>query len=82
LRYNDSSFNRGDVPSYHYRCQDCGTAFERRMSISAYSSDAVVPCPACGSEHTERSFGTVNVLTGSRGGSASSGSSCAPSGFG
>ncbi|MDH4044842.1 MAG: zinc ribbon domain-containing protein [Gemmatimonadota bacterium] len=68
------------MPTYTYRCQDCGSAFERRMSISAYSSETTVPCPKCASERTERSFGTVNVLTGSRaGGSAAA---CAPSGFG
>ncbi|HEX9630869.1 MAG TPA: zinc ribbon domain-containing protein [Gemmatimonadales bacterium] len=68
------------MPTYTYHCRDCDRAFERRMSMSAYSTDASVPCPACGSERTERSFGAVNVLTGSRGGGASAG--CAPSGFG
>jgi putative FmdB family regulatory protein len=68
------------VPTYAYHCRDCDRAFERRMSMSAYSADAAVPCPACGSERTERSFGVVNVLTGSRGGGTSTG--CAPSGFG
>jgi len=68
------------VPTYAYQCRDCDRAFERRMSMSAYSSDATVACPECGSERTERSFNAVSVLTGSRGGGASSG--CAPSGFG
>lgn len=68
------------MPTYAYRCLDCDRTFERRMSISAYSSEHAVPCPECGATRTERSFGTVNVLTGSRSGGTSSG--CAPSGFG
>jgi len=68
------------VPAYAYHCRECDRTFERRMSMSAYAGDAAAPCPTCGSERTERSFGTVNVLTGSRSGGASSG--CAPSGFG
>lgn len=68
------------MPAYTYRCQACASVFELRMSISAYSSETPVPCPECASERTERSFGAVNVLTGSRtGGSAAA---CAPSGFG
>jgi putative FmdB family regulatory protein len=68
------------MPTYAYRCLDCDTTFDVRMSMSAYSADADVRCPACDSERTERTFGTVNVVTGSRSGGASP--SCAPSGFG
>jgi putative FmdB family regulatory protein len=68
------------VPTYTYHCQDCDRPFERRMSMSAYSGAATVPCPECGSERTERSFSAVNVLTGSRSGGVGAG--CAPSGFG
>jgi putative FmdB family regulatory protein len=68
------------VPTYSYRCADCGRDFQRRLSISAYSGDATVPCPACGSEQTERSFTAVTVLTGGR--SGGSAPACAPSGFG
>ena len=68
------------MPTYAYHCRDCDRPFERRMSISAYSSEATVECPECGSNRTDRSFQTVNVLTGSRSGGSSG--ACAPSGFG
>jgi len=68
------------VPAYDYTCKDCEQPFMVRMSISAYSEGAVPPCPACESVNVERSFGTVNVLTATRGGSG--GTSCGPVGSG
>ncbi len=69
------------MPAYDYVCQDCGARFEVRMSMSAYSEGAKVPCETCGSQNVVRAFTTVNVLTGSRGGGASSGASCGSGGF-
>lgn len=66
------------MPTYAYRCRSCDTAFDKRMSISAYSAGDPVACPACDSADTERSFQAVNVLTSSRGGAAAD---CGPSGF-
>jgi putative FmdB family regulatory protein len=68
------------MPAYDYRCQDCGTAFEVRMSISAYSNGEHPPCSNCGSTEVARTFGAVNVLTGGRSGS-SLGPSCGPGAF-
>lgn len=68
------------MPTYGYRCLDCGTGFDKRMSMSAYAAGEPAPCPDCGSARTERSFGTVNVLTTARGGTG--GANCGPSGFG
>lgn len=68
------------MPAYDYVCRDCGKPFMVRMSISAYSEGAAPPCPACASANVERSFGAVNVLTGSRGGSGAA--SCGPVGSG
>jgi hypothetical protein len=43
--------------------------------MSEYSSEATPECPSCGSANSARSFSSVGVLTGSRGGSgAGSGS--------
>jgi putative FmdB family regulatory protein len=67
------------VPRYDYICRDCGTTFDVRISISAYSEGAKPPCPECGSDETARSFSAVNVFTGSR--SAGGGAACGPSGF-
>jgi putative FmdB family regulatory protein len=73
---------RGIVPAYDYTCEDCGTQFEVRMSIAAYSAGEKPVCEACGSPHVERAFTTVNVLTAGRtsGGSGRS-ASCGPSAF-
>jgi putative FmdB family regulatory protein len=68
------------VPAYDYVCEDCGARFEVRMSISAYSEGARMPCEKCGSPKVIRAFTTVNVLTGARGG-GSAGGSCGTGGF-
>jgi putative FmdB family regulatory protein len=37
------------MPLYDFRCHACGEGFEARAP-----HDQVAPCPACGSERTER----------------------------
>ncbi len=85
MQYSHSHGSRlgfgGTMPAYDYRCQDCGTSFEVRMSISAYSTGEQPPCRDCGSQHVARTFGAVNVLTGSRSSGGSLGSSCGPGAF-
>ena len=56
------------VPTYDYVCQDCGETFEIRASISEYSKGVKPRCTRCGSERAVRAFGSVTVLTASRGG--------------
>jgi len=68
------------VPAYDYVCKDCGAPFMVRMSITAYSCGSAPPCPACESRNVKRSFGAVNVLTATRGGSSAA--SCGPVGSG
>jgi putative FmdB family regulatory protein len=70
------------VPAYDYSCEDCGAAFEVRMSIAAYSAGEKPACEACGSTHVTRTLTSVGVLTSGRtsGGSAR-GAGCGPSGF-
>ncbi len=70
------------MPAYDYVCSDCGTRFEVRMSMAAYSEGAKPTCEACGSTRVERTFTAVGVLTGGRGGDASCGApSCGNRGF-
>jgi putative FmdB family regulatory protein len=69
------------VPTYDYKCQDCGKRFDIRASISAYSEGLEAECPECGSDKTTRGFSAINVLTGSQG-SGQSSNSCGFSGFG
>lgn len=70
------------MPAYDYVCQDCGERFEVRMSMAAYAAGAKTTCETCGSSRVERAFTAVSVLTGSRGGGAtSSAASCGNRGF-
>lgn len=73
------------MPRYDFTCQDCGTTYEARLSMSAYDAGEGRVCPGCGSSRAERSFTAVNVIGGGGGGggraSSSSGGGCGFSGF-
>ena len=75
------------MPAYDFVCQDCGSSFEVRLSISAYSAGEGRRCSECGSIRVERSFTAVNVIAGSRSGAApvvdsgAPGACCNPDGF-
>lgn len=67
------------MPTYSYRCTECGTAFDIKQ---AFTDDALTECPTCGGK-LRKLFNTVGVTfngsgfyrTDSRAGSGSSGSS-------
>ncbi|MFF1635140.1 FmdB family zinc ribbon protein [Leifsonia sp. NPDC058248] len=67
------------MPTYAYRCRDCGTAFDIQQ---AFTDDALTVCPTCGGS-LRKVFGTVGVTfngsgfyrTDSRGSSAGAGGS-------
>jgi len=69
------------MPSYDFVCQECGSTFEVRLSISAYSAGEGRSCPQCGSRKVERAFTAVNVIAGSRSSSGSGGGCYSGSGF-
>jgi putative FmdB family regulatory protein len=69
------------MPSYDFRCRQCGSAFEIRLSMSAYERGEGRACPECGSDEVDRAFTAVNVMTGSRSSGSSGGACCGPSGF-
>ena len=74
------------MPRYDFTCRECGSTYEARLSMSAYSAGEGRECPSCGSAETERSFTAVNVIAGGggggyRGGGSSSGGNCGFSGF-
>lgn len=58
------------MPTYEYKCKDCGKKFSLLQSIFALRKG--VKCPDCGSENTEREISNFN----------SGGGSCNVSGFG
>jgi putative FmdB family regulatory protein len=63
------------MPLYEYRCNECGSEFEKRVSFS--EADQMPVCPKCENPHTTKklskvvSFGTVSSSSVS-----TSGSSC------
>jgi len=39
------------MPTYEYRCKDCGHEFERVEHLNEHQANH--PCPSCGSRNTE-----------------------------
>ena len=64
------------MPTYAYRCKDCGHAFD---AVQSFSDDALTECPACGGV-LRKQYGSVGVSfkgsgfyrTDSRGGTTGS----------
>ena len=45
------------MPTYAYRCKDCGHAFD---AVQSFSDDALTECPACGGV-LRKQYGSVGV---------------------
>ena len=56
------------MPIYEYRCDDCGTKFEKLVRRST-DADAV-ECPSCGEKHLTQEMSTFAAQVGSGGKSA------------
>ena len=44
------------MPIYEYRCQDCGTKFEKLVRRSDDASENA--CPSCGKNHLQQEYST------------------------
>ena len=44
------------MPIYEYRCEDCGTKFEKLVRGSAGA--AAIECPSCGQKHLKQELST------------------------
>jgi putative FmdB family regulatory protein len=64
------------MPLYEYRCKDCGTEFEKRLSFS--EADELPACPECASAHTQKRLSRVVSLNAAAtaAGAASNTASC------
>jgi len=51
-----------DVPTYQYRCSECGKSFERTETITEHEA-AKVRCPKCNSKKVTQVPGRVHVVT-------------------
>jgi putative FmdB family regulatory protein len=47
------------MPIYEYRCEDCGTKFEKLIRRSA-EADAL-ECPSCNRKHLQQEFSTFSA---------------------
>ncbi len=65
------------MPLYEYRCQNCGTTFEK--FVRSFSSQKEIRCPECASRKVSKAFSTF-ATSGTASRSATT--SCAPSGGG
>ena len=50
------------MPTYQYRCNECGKSFERTETITEYEA-ATVRCPKCDSKKATQVPGRVHVVT-------------------
>jgi len=44
------------MPIYEYKCDDCGTKFEKLVRAAAVESG--VECPSCGQKHLKQEYST------------------------
>ena len=44
------------MPIYEYKCEDCGTKFEKLLRRSSEAADLI--CPSCGQKRLSQEFST------------------------
>jgi putative FmdB family regulatory protein len=44
------------MPIYEYRCEECGTKFEKLVRRAAETAE--IGCPSCGEKHLTQQFST------------------------
>jgi putative FmdB family regulatory protein len=53
----------GGMPIFEYKCDDCGSQFERLVRRSAEAE--AVHCPSCGTDHLTTQYSTFAARAGS-----------------
>jgi putative FmdB family regulatory protein len=53
------------MPTYEYRCEQCGETFEQRETIAEHES-AKPQCPKCGREKVVRAVSAFDANTSKR----------------
>lgn len=64
------------MPTYQYRCLDCGNTFDVSMSLREKEAGLVGTCPKCHSRNTKQVFRQIMALMGRS--SATQNSTCGP----
>lgn len=50
------------MPIYEYRCQDCGSKFEKLVRRAEDASE--IECPSCGQKHLQQELSTFAAHAG------------------
>ena len=50
------------MPIYEYRCEDCGTKFEKLVRRQA--EELALECPSCGQKHLKQELSTFAAHSG------------------
>lgn len=50
------------MPTYEFKCQDCGVIFSKVILISRRSENQII-CDACGSKNVEQLYTSISVKT-------------------
>jgi putative FmdB family regulatory protein len=66
------------MPIYEYRCEDCGTKFEKLVRRAADGPS--VECPSCGQKHLKQELSTFAAHAGNGNAKSAEAPSC-PSGM-
>jgi putative FmdB family regulatory protein len=53
------------MPIFEYKCQDCGTSFEKLIRRTGNGEQ--VSCPSCGKDHVSQQLSTFAAHAGSSG---------------
>jgi len=56
------------MPTYEYRCQDCGHVFEVFATFKQKAAGLQPECPQCRSKRVRQAFGSVMLVRDGRGG--------------
>ena len=56
--YNELSTREETVPTYHYRCKNCGYDFTEQQS---FEDDPITVCPQCGQEQVRKVYSAVPI---------------------
>lgn len=51
------------MPTYEYKCLNCGKTFSLQMSITEHDIQKKVACPHCKSENVSRIYSTFSAVT-------------------
>lgn len=50
------------MPTYEYRCKDCGTTIEVNMSMEEKAQGPTITCAKCGSTKLTQVFGGFSMI--------------------